>query len=375
MLLSLLGWQIYQKLQIAGTGQVRNRRAVAVPVETARIKQTTIRDVGAFTGTLSPRSQFIVAPKIAGQLEKLYVDIGETVKNNQLIAVLDDDEYVQQVDQARAELEVARAVIEESRSALNIAKRELERARALRQKKIASESELDSAEAQFKAQSAKYKVAMAQLAQRAAALEAARVRLSYTKIDVSYDGGGGHWVVGERFVDEGAMLAPNASIVSVLDIASMVAVVFVVERDYSKVHVSQEALVTTDAFPQKRFYGKIVRVAPLLKETSRQARIEIDIPNPEAMLKPGMFVRVEIEFGRHEATTVIPQNALVKRDSQQGVFLVDSQNMTARFVPVTLGIVNADLVEVVRPPLSGVVVTLGSHLLEDGSAILLPSPK
>jgi multidrug efflux pump subunit AcrA (membrane-fusion protein) len=88
-----------------------------------------------------------------------------------------------------------------------------------------------------------------------------------------------------------------------------------------------------------------------------------------------MFVRVEIEFGRHDAATVIPQNALVKRDSQQGVFLVDSQEMKVRFVPVTLGIVNANVVEVVRPSLSGVVVTLGNHLLEDGSAVILPSSK
>lgn len=316
-----------------------------------------------------------MAPKIAGQLEKLYVDIGDTVRDNQLIAVLDDDEYVQQVDQARAELEVAKAVIEESRSALSIAKRELERAKALRQKKIASESELDSAGAQFKAQSAKHKVALAQIAQKEAALKAAQIRLSYTKIDVSHEGVDGQWVVGERFVDEGAMLAPNASIVSVIDIGSLIAVVFVVEREYSKVHVGQEALVRTDAFPEKSFTGKIVRIAPLLKETSRQARIEIDVPNPEGMLKPGMFVRVEIEFGRRVSATVIPQSALVKRDSQQGVFLVDTQEKKARFVPVNLGIVNAEVVEVISPPLSGLVVTLGNHLLEDGSGVILPSSK
>lgn len=372
---TLLGWQIYQRLHTGGMGNARDRKAVAVPVEMAAVKKTTIRNVGSFTGSLFPRSQFIVAPKIAGQLEKLHVNIGEVVRDNQLIAVLDDDEYVQQVDQARAELEVAKAVIEESRSALNTAKRELDRVKALRQKKIASESDLDSAEAQFSAQSAKHKVALAQVAQREAALRAAQVRLSYTKIAVTFNGTDGQWVVGERFVDEGAMLSAHASIVSVIDIGSLVGVVFVVERDYSKVHVGQEAVVATDAFPEKRFYGKIVRVAPLLKETSRQARIEIDVPNPEGLLKPGMFVRVELEFGRNDTATVIPQGSLVKRDSRQGVFLIDTQEMKVRFVPVTLGIVNAEVAEVVNPSLSGWVVTLGNHLLEDGSAVILPSSK
>ncbi|MCK5553518.1 MAG: efflux RND transporter periplasmic adaptor subunit, partial [Deltaproteobacteria bacterium] len=64
--------------------------------------------------------------------------------------------------------------------------------------------------------------------------------------------------------------------------------------------------------------------------------------------------------------------ALTKRNDQQGVFLVDTQHMKARFVPITVGIVNGGLVEVLRPSLSGSVVTLGHHLLEDGSPITLP---
>ena len=367
----LLGWQIYQKVYAPRKGTDRHRRALAVPVEITQVRAMTIRDIGFFTGTLIPRSQFIVAPKITGQLEKLLVNIGEHVKSEQLIAVLDDDEYVQQVDQARAELEVAKAVLEESRSALGIAKRELQRAKALREKKIASESELDEAEAQFKAQSAKHKVAQAQIAQKQAALKAAQVRLSYTRISVPFEGDNGQWVVGERFVDEGAMLSANASIVSVLDIGSLIAVIHVIERDYPKVRLNQVASVTTDAFPGRTFSGKIVRLAPLLKETSREARVEIEIPNLEGLLKPGMFVRVQIEFERHHNATVVPQSALVKRKGQQGIFLADTQEMKAHFVPVTLGIINGENAEVVSPSLSGSVVTMGQHLLEDGSAVIV----
>jgi len=270
--LGVIGWQVYQKVSASTEPATRQHISMPVAVEVTPVLKTTVQDVGEFTGTLYPRSQFIVAPKVGGRLEKIYVNIGDRVKRGQLIAVLDDEEYFQQVNQAKAELEVARARVEESRSALNTARREYERASALRKKNITSESELDTTEAQFKAKSALDKVAQAQVVEKAAALKASEIRLSYTRIHANWEDGDEYRVVGERFVDEGAMLAPNASIVSILDTHILEAVIYVIERDYPQVRVGQAARITTDAFPGKSFPGKIVRVAPLLKETSRQAR-------------------------------------------------------------------------------------------------------
>ncbi len=112
--------------------------------------------------------------------------------------------------------------------------------------------------------------------------------------------------------------------------------------------------------------------SPLLKETSRQARAEIEISNPDILLKPGMFVRVRIEFDRHDNATVIPVSSLVNRDGRQGVFLADPKEMKAVFVPVTVGLVSGDLAEILDPPLTGSIVTMGQHLLEDGGSIILP---
>jgi len=371
-LIGLLGWQVHRRASTSSQGAKRQRPAIAVAVEVAPVQRATIRDIGRFAGSLLPKSYFVVAPKIAGRLEKLMVNIGDFVKRGQLIAVLDDEEYAQQVEQARAELEVAKATVAEGRSMLDMAQREFERAKALRQKKIASESELDAALAQFKTQDAKHKVALAQVAQQEAALKAAQVRLSYTKIRAWWEDGSGPRVVGERFVDEGAMLKANDPIVSVLEIQTLTGVIHVIERDYSEVRVGQETLMTTDAFPGKTFTGKIVRVAPLLKEASREARVEIEVPNRDGLLKPGMFIRAQIEFARHQNATVVPSAALAKRNGQQGIFVADTQNRKAHFVPVTVGVVNAQLAEVVKPPLSGYVVTLGQHLLEDGASITLP---
>jgi len=375
VLAGLVGRQIYLKASSSEPEQAGRGKARPVAVELAPVRSQTIRDVGMFTGTLHPHSQFRVAPKIGGRLERLLVNVGDKVQREQLVAVLDPGEYAQQVDQARAELDVARAQLEAGLSALNIAQRELERVRELRKKKIASESELDAAEAEFKSQSAKQRVFQAQVAQKRAALEASQVRLSYTRISVPGNRGNGtRWVVGERHVDEGALMAPNEPMVSVLDIGTLIAVIHVIEKDYPKVSVGQAASITAEAFPGKVFFGRIVRVAPLLKETSRQARVEIEIPNTDTLLKPGMFVRAEIEFDRRENAVVIPVNALVSRGAEQGVFLADPEERKARFVPVTPGIVNGVDAEVLAPPLSGSVVIVGQHLLQDGSEILLPGP-
>jgi len=369
----VFGWQVYRKVTASVAGSGGWQRAVAVAVEVEPVQKITIREVGQFTGTLIARSQFILAPKVPGRLEKLYVDIGDSVQRDQLIAVLDSQEYAQQVEQARAELEVAKANVAECSSALDVARREFERAVALREKKIASESELDEAEAHYKACEAKHKVSLAQVAQKEAGLKAAQVRLSYTQIRASWEDGNELRVVGERFVDEGTMLRANDHIVSVLDVSSLTAVIHVIEEDYPKVRIGQAVVSTTDAYPGREFPGTVVRVAPLLKETSRQARVEVEMPNPELLLKPGMFVTARIELDRHDGATVVPFSALARRNGQQGVFLLEDEEMKARFVPVETGIVTSELAQITQPALEGYVVTLGHHLLEDGSPVILPA--
>lgn len=371
-IVAMAGWQIYSRFLVADVKQKPNRPAVSVAVETKPIYKDSIRDIGVFTGSLEPKSRFDVAPKVAGWLKELLVDVGDTVERNQIIAVLDDEEFAQEVEQARAELQVAKANAANYASDLDIAKREYERSKALREKQIASASELDVSEASFNASQTRYKVSLAQVAQKEAALKTALVRLSYTKVRAFWEEGEKPRVVGERFVDVGELLSVNQPIVSILENNPLTAVVYVIERDYPKVTIGQQAIITTDAYPGRTFSGSITRIAPLLKESSRQARLEVEVPNPDLMLKPGMFVRARVEFAMHENATLVPLPAIVKRDNKEGVFIADTKNLKARFVPVTTGIMNGEIVEITEPELSGMVITMGNHLLENGSDITLP---
>ncbi|MGQ9662540.1 MAG: efflux RND transporter periplasmic adaptor subunit, partial [Kiritimatiellia bacterium] len=142
VLLAGIGFRIYQKSTTERSSSAsRGRRGGTV--RTQPVRRETIRDVRLFTGTLLPAAQFVVAPKIAGRLEKLLVNIGEEVEKGRGIALLDSAEFAQQVEEARAELEVARANVVSCRSDLELATREVARVRELRKAQVASEAELD----------------------------------------------------------------------------------------------------------------------------------------------------------------------------------------------------------------------------------------
>jgi len=379
ILVGLIGLQIFRKADKSRNTGMMKRGGAPIAVEAVPAKRITIRDTRMFTGTLSAGSEYMAAPKISGRLDKILVDIGDVVKKDQLIAVLDGEEASLGVKDAKASLNVARANLKESRGLFGIAAKDHKRIKELHGEGIASDADLDAANAQYKAYSAKRKVALAQLKKAQAALDAAKVMLSYTQIRASWENGDGDRVVGERFVDEGAMLAPNQPLVSILDINSLIAAIDITEKDYPRIKIGQETDIVADVFPSRKFKGKISRIAPRLDSASRKAKVEIEIDNSEKLLKPGMFVRAEITFERKENALVVPITAMTKRDGVRGVFLIDEGAATVRFVPIETGIVNGEYAEVVEPAISGKVVVMGQHLLEDGSKIIVPgesaSPK
>jgi len=373
LFLVFLAWQIVTRLVGPG-GPQGGPRGAAVAVEIAPVTKGGIRDIGTFSGTLIPKSYFTVVPKISGRVKELHVDIGDRLTRGQLVAVLEDEEYQQQVLQAEADLGVAKANLEEAASAQELAKKEIERARALHGKGILSDAELEAAVASFGTRDARLKVTKAQLANQQAALETAKVRLSYTRIRAAWETGGDVRYVGERFINPGAMLSSNTAILSVIELQPITAVIHVTEKDYFRLKPEQPVVLTSGAFAGTTFQGRVARIAPLLKETSREARVEIEVDNTDGALKPGMFVNARIEFANKAEATVVPTSALVNRGALQGLFLVDLENKKALFRPATVGIIEGDRAEILEPAgLTGYVVTLGHHLLEEGTPLILPA--
>lgn len=362
-----VAWRARQDQGGGGGGKRSGPRAVAV--EVAPVAVGTIRELVELTGSLQARASFTVASKVGGRLETLLVEAGDPIARDQLVARLDDDEYLQQVEQAKAEVEVARAQVRASKILEDYAKRELDRLAVLAARNLVADTELDAARGKLEGLKAEGTVNRALLSQKEAALEAARVRLEYTHVHAVWEDEPAERVVGERFVEEGTLLSPGQAMVSVIDLDDLDAAVTVIERDYARISKGQAATVSTDAFPGETFSGVVRLIAPLLQESSRQARVEVRVPNPDRRLRPGMFVRVQLELDRHDQATLVPRPALVQRSGVPGVFVVDREAGKVRLVPVEVGIVDPDRVEVRAPPLTGEVVTVGHHLLSDGTGI------
>jgi RND family efflux transporter MFP subunit len=340
------------------------------PVEVAPIERGSIVLRRTFSGALEATAHFVVAPKVGGRIERLEVDIGDPVRRGDVLAWLDDDEIVQAVAQAEADLKVARANATEAESALDIARRELQRLEALQQKGVTSESQLDVARANELAKSARLDVTGAQVARGQAALEGARIRLSYTKVTAAWSGGDDERLVAERYVDEGETVSANTPLLSIVELDPIAGVLYVPERDYALLEVGQAVALTTQAFPGERFEGRIERIAPVFREATRQARVELAIPNPDQRLKPGMFVRATVELARVEDALIVPEEALTERLDRTGVFVLSADGASVVWRPVEVGIRDEGRVEVRGEGLVGSVVTLGHQLVDDGASVV-----
>lgn len=370
-----VGWAVAHRLSEAGAEGAGTRPKKKIPpVAVAPIERGRIELRRVYSGTLEARAQFVVAPKVGGRIEKLTVDLSDPVQRGQVIAELDDAEYVQAIEQAKADLAVAEANITEAANALTIAQRELERVTQLKQRGVASESQLDTVKADELSKAAAVKVAAAQAERARAALEAAKIRLGYTRVTANWSDSDNQRIVAERFVDAGETVSANAPLMTIVDLTPITGVFYATEKDYARLKVGQPATLTTDAYADRVFRGKITRIAPVFRETSRQARVELEIDNEDHDLKPGMFIRAALTLEVAEDATIVPVEALVLRDGSDGLFVLNADGRTVQWRPVRVGITEGDRVQVAGEGLSGRVVTLGQQLIGDGSEVTIPDP-
>ena len=192
------------------------------------------------------------------------MDIGDGLSRGQLVALLEDEEYQQQVLQADADLGVAKANLEEAAASQELAQKELERARTLHAKGILSDAELEAAVSSL---------GRVMRAIRSPSLSWQTSRRPWKQprsgcptpgIRAAWETGGDVRFVGERFVNPGSMLSSNTAILSVIELQPITAVIHVTEKDYFRLKSEQPVLLTSGAYPGREFHGVVARVAPLL---------------------------------------------------------------------------------------------------------------
>ena len=365
-----LGHQRYMAIGTDKGGKKKTARAIPVLVEP--IRHEAIEARRTFSGTLEARVELAVAPKVAGRVTWIRAQLADTVTRGQVVAELDNAEHLQAVAQARAEVAVAQANLAEARIVLANADRDLERARRLRGQGVSTEVQLDAALANREARKAQLEVAHAQVTRAQALLEAANIRLGYTRVAADWSGGADRRQVAERLVEAGQTVAANTPLLRLVELDPLTGVVFVTEKDYPRLRPGQTLTLRADAYPDRTFPGRIERIAPVFRQATRQARVELIVDNPGTPLKPGMFIRATVVLERLEEATIVPVQALSRRAESDGLFVLSGDGATVAWRPVTVGIRQGERVQVRGDGLSGRVVTLGQQLLDDGVAVSLP---
>ncbi|MGE0464722.1 MAG: efflux RND transporter periplasmic adaptor subunit, partial [Vicinamibacterales bacterium] len=318
-------------------------------------------------GNLIGEQTVDVAPKTGGRLQSINVQLGDRVRRNQVIAKLEDLEIVEQVKQARASMEVAKATIRQREADLKVAEVNFERSKNLFGRQLLAKQALDDAESRYLSAQAQLDLAKAQTEQTGARLEELEINLRNTTIVSPVDG-----FVGRRNVDPGAWVSQNAPVVSVVDIARLRIVANVVEKDLRLVNAGDRAAVEVDAYPGETFNGRIARVSPVLDPATRTATMEVEIPNVDYRLKPGMYARVALTIEERENALLVPKVAVVDLEGRRGVFVADAENK-ARFIPVKLGLEDAERIEIVEGLKAGdQIVTSGAGSLRVGDTLQLP---
>jgi len=357
-------WAAADSKTAAAGGAGGGGRGAPVPVEVAEMSVRPMVDIREFAGTVKASYTYVVSAKVGGRLISINKRIGDTVKANEIIGRIEDIQYRNARDEAQTLVRVSRAALEEAKAQLTHIERELERSRGLVEKGIVSRAELDGLNTQYETQKSRHELAKAQLEQRQVALSQAKTNFEYTQVRIAEGG-----LIAQRHVDGGTLLSVGSPIVTIVGLDTVFVELAVSERDYQSITQGKTATVTTDAIPGKTFDAVVHRVAPFFQTASRTAVAEIALRNDSRLLKPGMFARINIKLNEDDAARVVPAAALVEREGKYSVFVV-GDSAKVRSVPVEVGINDGTYAQILSPAdLNGQVVTLGQHLLRNGSAV------
>jgi len=308
-------------------------------------------------GTMQALTEAPILARTDGYLKRRLVDIGDRVREGQVLAEIDAPEVDQQIRQAEAAIEQAAAAAEQAQANLEQgrANRELaritaERTQQLTERGISPRQEGDQSRAQLNAQDASVQaLEKAILAQRSnlAAAKANLARLQelqgYRLVKAPFDG-----VITLRNVDVGALVSTgNTLLYRIAQIGTLRTYVNVPQAYVTTVRVGQPAALSVSHFPGRRFRGTVARTANALDPATRTMLVEVDVPNADGALFPGTYAEVDLSGSRTNPPLVVPAAAILFRTDGAQVAVVQADD-TVHLQKITVGRDYGDRVEILQ---------------------------
>lgn len=316
----------------------------AVPAAVAPVERRNLADDLAIAGEFKPFQDIDVHAKVAGYIKRIYVDVGDHLKEGQTIAVLEVPELAAQVTGADAAVRAAQEQIHRAQGDLQraksthdaahsayarlkaaadsraglVAQQEVDDAQA---KDVGAEGQVASAEAELSAAKQQLEVAQANQEQYSAMAD-------YTRITAPFAG-----VVTNRYADTGALVAAGTSsstqaipVVRLAQTSKLRLVLSVPESAAGHVHLGDQVAVRVGAL-NENFMGKVCRFADSLDMQTRTMETEIDVENHAGKLIPGMYAEVQLSLQPKKGVLTVPLQAVSRNGDDATVLAVAAQNV------------------------------------------------
>jgi RND family efflux transporter MFP subunit len=401
-------------------GRLRSQQARAVPrtsreiqVGVVKPERRTLEVTLSFTGDILPNRQTSIFAKTSGYIRAIHVERGEFVKAGALLVEIEPTEMENALDQSRAALATAEAALQVARSNLQSSKanllnqqallakaqavlandrRQAERLNELFAKGLvaaqdrdnarttyeasqaavsAQEAQVEAARVQIATAESQVRLAQTQIEQQRSAQRMAQMRLDDTRIVAPFSG-----FISQRNLEVGAAVSSQAAatsnasigILMLQEINPVKLQLEVPERDVARVAVGNTVRLTMDAYAGRHFSGKVARVVHALDPRTRTMGVEVDIPNPENLLKPGMYARVDLLVEVRRDALLVPLEVLTGTEGRPTVLVVRDGKVAVQ--PVELGPTDGPVVQVTRglEPDTEVILQ-GKDLVRDGMTV------
>jgi macrolide-specific efflux system membrane fusion protein len=279
-------------------------------VLTSVVVRRDIEDTVTATGTLQPKDYVDVGTQVSGQLKKLLVDIGATVKKGQLLAEIDLTVYQSKVDADHAQLLNQQAQIADKQAQLELARLQFIRQQNMAKDNATTKDALQIAEATQQSALAQLNSIKAQRQQTESTLHGDEANLGYTRIYAPMAG-----TVVSQAAKQGQTLNANQQapiIMRIADLSTMTVEAQVSEADVPKLHVGMDVYFTTLGGNNRRFYGRLRQIPPTPTVVNNVVLYDalFDVPNPERTLMTQMTAQVFFVLSSAKNAVQVPLTSL-----------------------------------------------------------------
>lgn len=292
--------------------------SVTPAVEAVKARYGSLPLSERLSGTVVADNQVVLYPEISGRITQVHARTGDKVQKGDPLVSLEDKQYQEQVEQARANLKINQAQLKQSQARYRELESEYRRTRQLSEKELSSDLEMERLEAQMESAEADVELAEAQVEQAQSTLEERQEMLSQAVIRAPING-----TVGQRNAEMGMQVGSNTQLFTIGDLGNLRIEVVLTDNMLNDIFIGQTANIHVG---DRVIEAELSRISPFLNNITRSTEGEIDVENDNNILRPGMFVPVDILYGESQQATLIPTSALYSdpNTGNPGVYVATS---------------------------------------------------